>query len=282
MSTRSSPAEDALHTGRALLIAVAAITPFSISLHEQGDTLATVTTADGTQIEIAGGAGEYAFISRGCNGEVTRRNPASFREGAVRVQQPIGHHGFALGVRAGVVNDDLAGGDGLVPPALPPPNEPQPPRELSTNRYVNPYFTYSPPGGSVGGGYVWHEREFPTAGEQAREFTNRPLNSVSAHIRFGSEQKYFETRWMEGMPLYSDGGMLNIGTGGRPGDGPVTFFVGLGAGGPYEGAGLALRLGCDMGDWNVSVRSRLGNSGGATASGVALGLSYAKRTTLGR
>jgi hypothetical protein len=37
-----------------------------------------------------------------------------------------------------------------------------------------------------------------------------------------------------------------------------------------------------MGDWNVSVRSRLGNSGGATASGVALGLSYAKRTTLGR
>ena len=271
-----------MHTGRGLLIAIVVITPFSITVHEEGDTLATVTTADGTQFEIAAGAGEYAFISRGCNGEVTRRHPAAFREGAIRVQQPIGHGGFALGVRAGTVRDDLAGGDGVVPPALPPPNEPQPPRELSTNRYVNPYFTYDRPGGSVGGGYVWHEHEFPTAGEGAREFQRRPLNLLSAHIRFGNEPEYFEARWMEGMPLYSDGGMLNLGVGGRPAGGPVTFFAGLGAGGPYEGAGLALRVGCDVGDWNISARSRLGHSGGANASGLALGLRYAKQTPLGR
>ena len=271
-----------MHTGRALLIAITAIAPFSIVVHEQGDTLATVTTADGTQIEIAGGAGEYAFLSRGCNGQVTRSHPASFQEGAVRLQQPIGHAGFGLGVRAGVVRDDLAGGDGVAPPAAPIPGEPQPPREVSTNRYVNPYFTYDAHGGSIGGGYVWHEREFPTAGEGARNVTNRPLNSMSAHVRFGSERQYFETRWMEGMPLYADGGMLNIGIGGRPGDGPVTFFGGLGAGGPYEGAGLALRLGYDVSDWNISVRSRLGHSGGENASGVGLGLSYARRRPVGR
>jgi hypothetical protein len=263
-----------MNTGRALLIAVTAITPFSITLHEQGDTLATVTTADGTQIEIAGGAGEYAFLSRGCNGEILRRHPASFREGALRVQQSIGHGGFALGVRAGTVRDDLAGGDGIVSPAVPAPNEPQPPREVSTNRYLNPYFTYDTPQGSVGGGYVWHEREFPTAGEGAREFTDRPLNDMSAHVRFGSERQYFEVRWMEGMPLYSDGGLLNIGVGGRPEGGRVTFFAGLGAGGPYEGAGLAFRVGCDVGDWTLSVRSRTGHSGGANASGIALGLTY--------
>jgi len=266
-----------LNTSRALLIAVAAITPLSITLHEHGDTLATITTSDGTQIEIAGGAGEYAFISRGCNGRVLRRHPASFREGALRVQQPIGHGGFALGVRAGTVRDDLAGGDGIVPPAIPFPNEPQPPRVVSTNRYLNPYFTYDTPEVSVGGGYVWHEREFPTAGEQAREFTQRPLNDMSAHVRFGSERRHFEARWMEGMPLYSDGGMLNIGFGGRPEGGRVTLFGGLGAGGPYEGAGLALRMGLDVGDWNVGVRSRLGLSGGAAASGVALGLTYARK-----
>src|ERR1043166_2763653 len=95
-----------MHPGRGLLVAIAAITPFSITLHDRGDTLATVTTADGTQFEIAGGAGEYAFISRGCNGEVIRRHPAAFREGAVRVQQPLGHTGLALGVRAGTVRDD--------------------------------------------------------------------------------------------------------------------------------------------------------------------------------
>jgi len=266
-----------MNTGRALLIAVAAVSPFSITVHQEGDTLATITTADGTQIEIAGGAGEYAFISRGCNDQVIRRHPASFREGAVRVQQSIGHGGFALGVRAGTVRDDLAGGDGFVSPAVPAPNEPQPPRVVSTNRYLNPYFTYDTPEGSIGGGYVWHEREFPTAGERAREFTDRPLNDMSAHVRFGGERRYFEARWMEGMPLYSDGGMLDIGFGGRPEGGRVSLFTGLGAGGPYEGAGLAFRMGVDLGDWNVGVRSRLGRSGGAVASGIALGLTYARK-----
>jgi hypothetical protein len=263
-----------VHVGRALLIALTAATPFSIQLHEHGDTLATVTAADGTQIEIAGGTGEYAFITRGCNGEVTSRHPASFREGALRVEQPIGRGGFAVGARAGIVEDDLAGGDGIVLPATPLPGEPQPPRLVTTNRYVNPYLVFNPPGGSVGAGVVFHEREFPTAGEGAREIPNRPLNDLSAHVRFGSERSYFEARWMEGMPLYSDGGLLTLGLGGRPDGGPWTVFGGLGAGGPYEGAGFAARLGRDVGDWNVSLRSRVGVSGDAKASGVALGVSY--------
>lgn len=268
-----------MHTGRALLIAMAAITPFSITLHERGDTLATVTTADGTQIEIAAGTGEYAFVSRGCNGKVTRRHEAAFRDAAVRVQQPVGHDGFAFGVRAGVMHDDLAGGDGVIPPAVPFPGEPQPPRQVSDNRYLNPYFVYEQPGGSVGMGYVWHEREFPTAGEGARQLADRPLNDMSAHVRFGPERNYFEVRWMEGMPLAADGGFLTVGFGGRPEGGPWTLFTGLGAGGPYEGAGVAFRVGRDIGDWNVGVRSRLGVSGGAAASGVGLGIQYSRRAS---
>ena len=263
-----------MHVGRTLLIALTVTTPFSVQLHERGDTLATVTAADGTQFEIAAGTGEYAFISRGCNGEVLRRHPASFREGALRVEQPIGRGGFAVGVRAGLMVDDLAGGDGVVPPAVPLAGEPQPPRVVTTNRYLNPYIVFNPRDGSVGAGWVLHEREFPTAGEGARELPGRPLNDLSVHVRFGSEREYFEARWMEGMPLYSDGGLLTLGVGGRPADGPWTFFAGLGAGGPYEGAGVAARLGRNVGDWNVSVRSRVGVSGDAKAAGVALGVSY--------
>lgn len=37
-----------MHTGRALLVAIVAVTPFSIRPHEQGDTLATVATPYGT------------------------------------------------------------------------------------------------------------------------------------------------------------------------------------------------------------------------------------------
>ena len=263
-----------MHVGRALLIALTVVTPFSVQLHEGGDTLATVTAADGTQYEIAAGTGDYAFISRDCNGQVLRRHPASFHEGALRVEQPIGRRGFAVGVRAGIVVDDLAGGDGIVPPSVPPPGELQPPRVVTTNRYLNPYLAFNPPNGSVGAGVVFHEREFPTAGEGARDVQHHPLNDLSVHVRFGGEQHYFEARWMEGMPLYSDGGLLTLGVGGRPASGPWTFFGGLGAGGPYEGAGFAARFGRDVGDWNLSVRSRLGVSGDAKAAGVALGVSY--------
>ena len=267
-----------MHAGRVLLIGLLSITPFSIVLHEQGDTLATVTNADGTQIEIAAGSGEYAFVSRGCNDEITRRRAAAFRDAAVRVQQPVGG-GLALGVRAGVMHDDIGGGDARVPPAVPLPGETVQPRLVSDNRYVNPYFVFEKPNGSVGLGYVWHERDFPTAGEFAREQPDHPANNLSAHVRFGPERDYLEVRWMEGMPLASDGGFLTAGVGGRLKGGPTSVFLGLGAGGPYEGAGLALRVGQDIGDFNVGVRTRVGSSGGANASGVGLAIQYSPRAT---
>ena len=185
------------------------------------------------------------------------------------------HHGLAVDH----LHDDVGGGLGLVSPQLPLPGESDPPRQVTDNRYVNPYFVYEKPGGSVGLGYVWHEREFPTAGEYAREFPAHPLNDLSGHLRFGPERNHFEVRWMEGMPLAADGGFFTIGGGGRPNGGPTTVFVGLGAGGPYEGAGLALRVGQDIGDFNVGVRTRLGSSGGANASGVGLAIQYSPRAT---
>lgn len=265
-----------MHAGRIALIALTLVTPISIELRAEGDTLATVTTADGTQLEIAAGAGEYAFVSRGCEGQIVEQRPAAFRDAAARVQVPLGHAGAALGVRAGIVRDDFSGGEGSVIPVFPGSSGPD--RIVAINRYVNPYFTFEPPGGSVGMGWVAHEHEFPTAGEGAREQSAHPLNDISWHVRLGSERHHFEARWMEGVPLYSDGGYLTLGVGGRPVGGPWTFFGGLGAGGPYEGAGLALRAGrtWDSG-WNVSVRSRLGRSGDANASGAAVGVGWSGR-----
>jgi len=262
-----------MHAGRIALIALTLVAPMSIELRAEGDTLATVTAADGTQFEIAGGTGVYAFVSRGCQGEILRRRSAAFRDAAARVQLPLGRSRVRLGMRAGIVRDDIAGGDPTPIPVF--PGAPGPDRIVATNRYVNPYLTFDPPGGSVGIGWVAHEREFITAGEGAREQADHPLNDLSAHVRFGGEGHHFEARWMEGMPLYSDGGCLTLGLGGTIGDGPWTIFIGLGAGGPYEGAGLALRGGRTWGSgWNVSARSRVGVSGNANASGVAIGVGW--------
>ena len=260
-----------MHVGRVALIALTLVTPISIELHAEGDTLATVTAADGTQFEIMAGTGAYAFVSRGCEGQILRQRAAAFGDAGARVQLPLGHEGLALGVRAGIVRDDFAGGDGPVVPFLPP----GPDRVISTNRYLNPYLSLERLHGGVGAGWVFHEHEFPTAGEGAREQPDHPLNDYSAHVRIGTERHHFEVRWMEGVPLASDGGYLTIGVGGRPAGGPWTYFGGLGAGGPYEGAGLAVRAGhvWDSG-WNVGVRARLGWTGRANASGVAVGIGW--------
>jgi hypothetical protein len=264
-----------MHAGRIALITLTLVAPISIELHAEGDTLATVTAPDGAQFEIAGGTGVYAFVSRGCEGQILQRRQAAFRDAGARVQVPLGSSGAALGVRAGIVRDDIAGGDAGLNPVFPAAAGPD--RIVTTNRYLNPYLTFDPPGGSVGMGWVVHRREFITAGEGAREHADHPLNDFSAHVRLGSERHHFEARWMEGMPIYSDGGYLTMGVGGLLGDGPWRMFVGLGAGGPYEGAGLALRGGraWDSG-WNVSVRSRVGMSGDANASGVAVGVGWSR------
>lgn len=264
-----------MHAGRIALVALTLVTPISIELHAEGDTIATVTTADGTQLEIAAGAGAYAFVSRGCEGQILEQRPATFRDAAARVQVPLGRGGAALGVRAGIVRDDFAGGEGSALPVFPGAG---PDRIVAINRYVNPYFTFEPAGGSVGIGWVAHEHEFPTADEVAREQASHPLNDISWHVRIGGERHHFEARWMEGMPLYSDGGYFTLGVGGHPAGGPWTMFVGLGTGGPYEGAGLALRAGREWDSGlNVSVRSRLGKTGDANASGIAVGVGWSGR-----
>ncbi len=253
------------------LIALTALAPISVQVQTHGDTT-TVIASDGTRFEVMGGVGEYAFISRGCEGEVIGKRPVSFRDLGGAVEHGIPGTGFSVGVRGGWMHDDIAGvtESGVVPAS----GLGAEPLEVE-NRYVNPYFTYERPRGSVGLGWVLHDKEFITTGEGARKQNEHPLNDVSWHMRIGSEQHYVAARWMEGVPLYSSGGYFTLGVGGHPDNGPVPLFVGLGAGGPYEGAGLVIQTGYDFpAGVTANVRTRLGTSGSENASGVSIGLSY--------
>ena len=268
------------------LFALAALSPLSIQVHTSGDTLATVVASDGTRFEVMAGTGEYAFITRGCEGQVLSQVPASFRDAGARVEHDFGH-GLSLGVRGGVVRDDIAANTDPYQPIQPvsPTGTGVPERLLLNNTFVNPYFSYAKEHGSVGLGWVWHEHEFITAGEESRTKFDHPLNDISAHIRLGTERRYFAARWMEGVPLASSGGYLTLGFGGRPGGKPIALYGGLGTGGPYEGAGLVLQASYPFHNGiTTSVRSRIGlttagrsRSGVSrdqNASGVAIGVGY--------
>src|SRR5262249_28794586 len=141
------------------LIALSALAPVSVQVHTGGDTVATVVASDGTRFEVLAGTGQYAFISRGCNGSIVSQRPISFQEVGGAVEHGVGG-GVSVGARGGWIRDDLADvaeSEPFVGISVP--------RERIENRYVNPYFTYEHPNGSIGLGWVFHQKEFITAGE---------------------------------------------------------------------------------------------------------------------
>src|SRR5262245_34579684 len=253
------------------VMALRALTPLPIQMNPHGDSSATVTLSDGTRLEVYGGAGEYAFISRGCEGAVAQRRPVSFHDVGGAIEQGLGATGVSIGARGGWMKDDFASTEEGIDPGLAGVVI-ETPRDVIENKYVNPYITYEKPGGSVGLGWVIHDKEFITAGEHARTEEQHQLNDFSGHLRMGSERRYFAVRWMESVPIYSGGGYLTIGVGGHPAGGPLSLCMGLAAGGPYEGAGIVIQTDYPVADGlNVVIRSRLGWCGGEDAVDLLVG-----------
>ncbi len=183
-------------SSRWCLVALTTILPLSIRVSAPADSVASFVAKNGTRFEVLGGTGEYAFITRGCEGQVVNTVPGAFRDVGGRIEHSVGH-GMTLGVRGGVVHDDIAGLP--EPVAVTTPSGPIPgTRNEIDNAYVNPYFTYEQTTGSVGFGWVAHQHEFVTTSEQARLVSNHSINDFSAHLRLGRTGHYFAIRWMDG------------------------------------------------------------------------------------
>ncbi len=240
------------------IVVLSAATPLAFDVPR--DTASSETT-----LELGAGYGEYALISRGCEGQIVDQDFVHFADAGAQLEHRFAGPGLTAGVRGGVLRDDPD-----EDPATPAAEAP------ADNRYVNPYLALEGPHSGAGIGVVLHEREFPTAGEGAREADDHPLNDISAHLRLGDrDEKFFAVEWMEGVPLYSDGGYLTIGGGGRMNWRPLHVHAGLATGGPYEGAGGFVRLRCELRPGiEARLTGRFGTSGGADASAIAVGARF--------
>jgi hypothetical protein len=250
---------------------VAALMPLAVEIPY--DSLAT--DAGETRLRVAGGAGTYAFIARGCEGQIIGEVPARFLDAGASLEHRFGGTPLVLGVRGGWLRDDIGGTANMrFFPEVP----------LGTvidNAYANPFFSVEDAGVGIGAGWVAHRREFITAGEGAREQPEHPLNDWSGHLRIGSTTgRHFTVQWMEGVPLSSGGGYFTALLGGPFEANPQWgLHGGLGAGGPHEGAGLVLRLEhARAASVSFDLTTRLGFSGSHFAGGVALGLTYIQST----
>lgn len=235
--------------------------PVGIEVPESRDS--TASAAGETRFSLALGAGSYALIQRGCEGQVIGREPVGFREAGGQIEHRF-RGPFVIGARGGLLRD--AFGE-PVPPSLQ-----DSPTAVRTNSYINPYIAVEGEPIGVGLGWMAARRDFILTDY---DFTRIRL---SFHARLGNPEHFaVAALFMEAVPLYSGGGYGELGVVFAPGS-RADGWVGLSAGGPFDGTGIAIRGGYRMTPASrLALQLRLGESGGASQSGISLRLDQVVR-----
>ncbi len=250
---------------RSLIGIVAFTTLLPLAIEVAPDSAAQPTGE--TRFRVAGGYNYYSLVVTDCMGRVTNHVPVHAYDGAVAVDHLFSGTPIRVGVRGGWTQDRLGGAA--------PASDLRGVEQHVTfhNRYVNPFVDLERPRGGFGIGWIAHDHEFITDDEESWWRTRQPFHDVSLHVRLGPEAGYLGISWMEGMPIYSDGGYLNVGVGGQPAGSRVSAFFGL-MGGPTHGTGVIGRLGFDATPaLGMSIRGQTANSGGRVGS-LSIALEY--------
>jgi hypothetical protein len=187
------------------------------------------------RVEVAGGGGQFSIVGRGCEGEVLRVTRNQLRSGALVVEHRLPKD-FVVGVRAGSVQTTLNTSTQVrvvIPGQNPMDAERYDHKERYSNRYVNAYVGRE--GRRAGLGIGVMRAEHPLV--MGEDFN---LDAqVTGHLRLGSEQDRLTLRWMEDVPLESEG-HFSADLGFRLSrEFEAGAFIGLS--GPYDGAVFGLR-----------------------------------------
>jgi hypothetical protein len=201
------------------------------------------TDSSVTDLLVAGGGGSYAYVTRGCEGVISKQRIDYDNVGAEvshKFVEPV-----RLGVRAGQVRTHGHYYNEL----------------LSDTRYVNPYLSLEWPWFSIGGGWVRANRPFP---EQDL------LQTASGHVRIG-KGTYFEVSNFEAVPLVTTG-YTQIGLGHRWSR--ADLWLGAAAL-PQDMVGFVGRAQYRIGNRvGLGGTLRLGSSQGISENAFAVSLSY--------
>jgi hypothetical protein len=224
-----------------------------------------------TRLSIGGGVGYYALIERGCEGQILRHTPVNYNDLGVALEHQF-NPPIVIGVRGGRLNDRIG-----------PPSDystsgtagPYPPDYIRNTSYWNPYASLEWRKFGIGGGYMDADKPFVTSGGEFH-------NTFTAHVRIGIvSQKYLLINWMEGVPLYGDGGYFGLGMGFRPHQN-AQGFMGLNVG-PFDGMGVSLKTDIWLSPSTaLNLSGRLGGGGGQIQTGISAGITVRRAGPEGR
>lgn len=215
-----------------------------------------VSEDDSTEMNIkfAAGKGSYATITRGCEGQVLSKRKIPFQDMGFSVDYRI-KSPACLGLRAGKIWTEYEYSvytNGIE-------------YEKMTNSYLNPNISLEGSKLGIGIGYFIPKKHLPKK-EKKQLF--------SWHLRFGPPKSYFSIHYLENVPLYSGGGYVNLGLGGKAGK-KINYWFGLGSAGPYDKAGFVAKTNFEIKrNWHLDLAGRLGGSEGIWENAIAVGLNY--------
>lgn len=219
-----------------------------------------VSEEDTTEInmKVAGGIGSYAYITRGCEGQTLSKTDIPFKDVGFTVDYKL-KSPVQVGLRAGKIWEEYKHAvytDGIEFKEM-------------TNSYLNPNISFEWRKFGIGAGPFFPKRHLPH--RQDRQWAKR---LPSWHLRVGGPKFYFSIHMLENVPLYSGGGYLNLGFGGAAGR-KTSYWIGLGASGPYDGTGFVAKTNFYLKkNWYLDLAGRLGGSEGDVEHAIAVGLNY--------
>ena len=219
-------------------------------------------SADGeTSISASGGAGSYALVSRGCSGEILRKDKTTFRESSLGVDHKFARNPLRIGLRYGHVRDrivterfDSTSGESFI--------------IVPTNiSLFNPYIHFEGTIGALGIGFFHSSEALPSG-----EGYDRNESPVSFLTQLGSRSgHYVSLSYLHSAHIYSSG-FLQFGYGnGKNRD--VDLWFGVSGLGPYDELGFLTKNRFRMHrSLYLDVIGRLGTSNSIAESGFGLGI----------
>ena len=221
---------------------MAAVAPLAVDLP------ASNPDSSVTSLAASMGAGSYAYVARGCEGDVLSKKQYYYRDAGFAVEHQF-RGPVAVGLRSKVVRE-LPG--------------------FPENTMVwNPYVSAEWRKFGLGAGYV-------PRGETLVSGSGTDVPPASAHLRAGAfDRMYFSIHLWEDVPAISGGGgMVRFGLGFRPGR-RLDLWTGLGSVEPYDKAGFVLKADVHLAraiDLNLS--GRLGGSEGLVENAGSIGVKF--------
>ena len=210
-----------------------------------------------TNFKLAGGAGSYAYVSRGCAGEVLNKQKIPYADGGFSIDHKF-KFPLRIGFRGGYIREHSRTSW----------EQAYSTDERTNNFYFNPDMALDWKYFGIGAGFFSSQKDL-----YWRDI-GPARNFPSGHIRIGSPRFYFLAHLMESVPLYSGGGYLNLGLGGKVSR-KVSYWLGLGIIGPYDTEGFLVKTDFEFAkNWQLNLAGRWGGSQGISENAVSLGLSY--------